>query len=206
MPEWLFALILLVVLCAVGVYITKGIEGFTALTRLPMNVTPSSGRIRLNTPSSGRISLNTPSSGLTSLHDLNTVFNNYAYGSLTQTPISIHIDRNSPYLHAPTAQQLAAAQDGNGLSYDAHANANQAMYKSQTSYKGPWSDGARHSYQTGTPMSVNPSDFDTEAETIASCAPVRPALRDLIRSDIDEAVNDLVEKEVLQLQNKYALS
>jgi hypothetical protein len=205
MPEWLFALILLVVLCGLGVYITKGIEGFTALTRLPMNVTPSSERIRLTTPSSGRISLNTPSSGLTSLNDLNTDFLQYAYTSFTKTPTSIQIDPNSPYLHSPSSRQLQEAQSGNGLAYD-DASSNQAMYESETSYKGPWSDGARYSRQTGTPISVRPSDFNTEAETIATCAPVRPALRDLIRSDMDEAVNALVEKEVLQLQNKYALS
>jgi len=193
MPEWLFALILLGMICALGVYITKGIEGFR-VTVLPMNRTPSSGRTPMN---------ETPSSGRTTLNDLNTDFLQYAYSSLTKPPKSIRTNRNSPYLHAPTSQQLAAAQDGNGLSYD-HASANQAMYESKTSYKGPWSTVT--AAQGGTPMSVNPSDFDTEAENIASSAPIRPALRDLIRSDMDEAVNGLVEKEVLQLQNKYALA
>lgn len=181
MPEWLFALILLGMICALGVYITKGIEGFRGFTG------GSAG---------------TPSSGRTTLNDLNTDFLQYAYSSLTKTPTSRRTNRNSPYLHAPTAQQLAAAQDGNGLSYD--ATPTQSMYESQTSYKGPWSTVS--AAQGGTPISVHPSDFDTEAETIASCAPVRPALRDLIRSDMDEAVNGLVEKEVLQLQNKYALA
>jgi hypothetical protein len=192
MPEWLFAFILLVMICALGIYITKGTEGFKGIA-LPMN----------RTPSSGRISLNTPSSGKTTLNDLKTDFLQYAYSSFTKTPTSIPIDPNSPYLHRPTAQQLAAAQDGNGLSYD-DANSNQAMYESETSYKGPWSTVSASA--GGNPHSVNPSDHGTEAETIATSAPVRPALRDLIRSDMDEAVNALVEKEVLQLQNNYALS
>lgn len=178
-------------ICALGIYITKGIEGFR-VTGLPMNRTPSSGRTPMN---------ETPSSGRTTLNDLKTDFLQYAYSSFTKTPTSIPIDPNSPYLHRPTAQQLAAAQDGNGLSYD---DANQAMYESETSYKGPWSTVSTSA--GGNPHSVNPSDFDTEAETIATSAPVRPALRDLIRSDMDEAVNALVEKEVLQLQNNYALS
>jgi hypothetical protein len=192
MPEWLFAFILLVMICALGIYITKGTEGFR-ITAVTMNGTPSSGR----TPSNG-----TPSSGRTSLNDLNTDFLQYAYTSLTKTPTSIQIDPNSPYLHTPTSKQLDEAQSGNGLAYD-DAISNQAMYESETSYKGPWSTV---SASRGKPISVNPSDFDTEAETIATSAPVRPALRDLIRSDMDEAVNALVEKEVLQLQNNYALS
>ena len=188
MPEWLFAFILLGMICALGVYITKGIEGFRGSAG-----TPSSGR----TPSTG-----TPSSGRTTLNDLNTDFLQYAYYSLTKTPTSRQTNRNSPYLHAPTAKQLDEAQSANGLSYD--ASPTESRYESQTSYKGPWSTVS--AAQGGTPISVHPSDFDTEAETIASCAPVRPALRDLIRSDMDEAVNGLVEKEVLQLQNKYALA
>jgi hypothetical protein len=185
MPEWLFAFILLGMICALGVYITKGIEGFR-VTGLPMNVPPSTGITQMN---------ETPSSGKTTLNDLKTDFLQYAYSSFTKTPTSIPIDPNSPYLHAPTAQQLAAAQDGNGLPYDADADANQAMYESETSYKGPWSTVSTSA--GGTPISANPSDFDTEAETIATSAPIRPALRDLIRSDMDEAVNALVEKEVL---------
>jgi hypothetical protein len=195
MPEWLFAFILLVMICALGIYITKGTEGFR-ITALPMNITPSSVRTPMNI---------TPSSGRTTLNDLKTDFLQYAYSSFTKTPTSIQIDPNSPYLHAPTANQLNQAQSGNDLSYDyANANANQAMYESETSYKGPWSTVSASA--GGTPISVNPSDFDTEAETIATSAPVRPALRDLIRSDMDEAVNALVEKEVLQLQNNYAVS
>ena len=191
-------------ICALGIYITKGTAGFRGteafrgtegfrITSVTMNETPSSGR----TPSNG-----TPSSGRTSLNDLKTDFLQYAYTSFTKTPTSIQIDPNSPYLHTPTSKQLDEAQSGNGLAYD-DASSNQAMYESETSYKGPWSTV---SASGGKPISVNPSDFDTEAETIATSAPVRPALRDLIRSDMDEAVNALVEKEVLQLQNNYALS
>jgi hypothetical protein len=241
MPEWLFALILLVCLCGLGVYVTKGIDGFQpALLEGLRSQTPSSFNCSSYTGSdcntvhsccrqacnadrncllrcgtnlnlcTSRNQNSATNSGNTTIQDLNTVFNNYAYGSLMdKTPTSIHVNSNSPYLYSPTDEQLAEAQGGSGTtpySMDMETSAG---------YKSIWNTWKTQNAITLPPpnpnFSITPSSRDNRflhgyghgQQKQQDCVP--PALRDLIRSDMDEAVHGLVEKEVGQFQNEYQL-
>lgn len=238
MPEWLFALILLVCLSALGVYVTKGMEGFqSAVLEGLRSGTPASfdcstyrgsdcntvhscctqacGGDRnclltcgtnLNLCTSRNQSSST-NAGNTTIQDLNTVFNNYAYGSLMdRTPTSIHVNSNSPYLHSPTDEQLAEAQGGDGTTpYSMNMDTSAA-------YNSIWNTWSTQNAITLPPpnpnFTITPSSFHRHEQghgqqNQKDCVP--PALRDLIRSDMDEAVHGLVQKEVGTLQNEYQL-
>jgi hypothetical protein len=236
MPEWLFALIVLVVICLVGVYVNKGFDGFVSYGQTPSSTVSSHGiscnatysscvercnrnelcksqcRTAFNNCSLGNIANDRINSvGDTTFSSLNTWFNNYAYGSLTRTPSSIPVNRNSPYLHSPTNDQLLSAQGGSGTTpfssgTDSSPSTYTSLWNRPSGLSAPPSNATSHPRDSYPRREMHPSDYASPSEYTYGAAPTcAPALRDLIRSDMDEAVGSLVEKEVLQLKNQYEL-
>jgi len=256
MPEWIFAFITLVILCAVGVYIIKGVDGFINMTSygtsardaiayamslgmtgsytpysLSATGSPSSSfscatykgtncntlysccvtaanrdyraldacRSRFNEcTSKSATHSGTPGSVYTSTTDLNTLFNNYALSSLANRSTWDWTSQDSPYKHSPTADQLKTAQGGNT---DWGSGATPSNI-----YEDVYPDWyINYKKSGGSKLYVSPTDAGTDAERILSTSTTSPSLRDLIRSDMDEAVAGVVDKEILNLQNQNEL-
>jgi hypothetical protein len=256
MPEWIFAFIILIILCAAGVYIIQGIDGFINMTSygtsaqdaiayalslgMAGSYTPSSSsnrggsstpfscatykgtncntlysccvsaangelralqacRIAFNSCSSASAAYSgTPGSGNTSSSDLNTLFNNYALSQLSERSKWDWTSSDSPYKYSPTVDQLNSAQGGNSDwgNGATPSNIQEDVYPD-------WY--VNHQKSGGSKVFISPNDFGTNAATIINESTVSPSLRDLIRSDMDEAVAGVVDKEILQLQNQNEL-
>jgi len=249
MPEWLFAFILLIAICVLGVYIVKGIDGFKDMTTYGTSAQDAleyayslgmTGQYKPKTQTNSSYT-NPPTfscatykgnncntkysccieacNGVAACsrkcmtafdtckknnadddgtHVTNDVSNNnlnLKWLQKNESPSSdVWWKQRHSHKHTPTSTQLQTAQwDGidDVTPYSRHTGDTHSQYNRQ--WEKHRSSGNTH------------SAYDVDKYNMGSSEYVAPSLRDLIRSDMDEAVGSLVEKEVLQLKNQYQL-
>lgn len=230
MPHWLFALILLICICALGVYITKGMEGFLSIRDTVLSAPPLP---TLRTPSSTVTSSYTTKIDCSKYKgsDCDTIHACCIQGCYSNIPCLMKCGYDFNY-----CKEKGPKKDSDANSWFTSLPWSHRTPSSNSSHQTPSSSWFQQFYSPSSkhlnlprhdnsdflyspnrsqletaqskhqmPHGVIPysGDMENTSAMYESLNSVQPALRNLIRSDMDEAVTGLVDKEILQLQNEY---
>lgn len=198
MPHWLLALLVLIGMCALGVYLTHGIDGFTVSNTQFGSSAQDAISYALSLGMGGQY---TPYSSLYKPFNYSTI----KYSG--QTPSSISED------NMDAARSFAKSLDNNNSNFDS--------WYSTTNTRSSWVtptkdqvDMAQNANDSVTGSSVSDANIPAlykrlhtspESAHTTNSTNISPSLRDLIRSDIDEAVSNTIQNEIMTMKNEYQL-